>query len=470
MKKKETGKEEKYTETKKKEENSEEKEEKIARKILTQARNELYLEMPFLDCALGELAFVRKKGICGIGTDGTAIFYHPKNLFLWYQREESEVNRRYLHLLFHGIFLHWHQAQSRDPFWWNLACDFAAEFAIDQLSVRKISERKSKKREGWYSLFCTHQKTVTAEKAEVWLREHVTREEAEEMRCEFCGDDHTLWYCAETHEEDEAGKRGASESGRHAQDQGESEEQKKKWRQIGQKVILSLEMFSKEAGGQTGNLKMQIRQANRKKYDYRNFLKKFMAIREQMKIDIDSFDYGFYQYGMALYGNIPIVEPLEYKEEKKLEEFVIAIDTSASCSRGLIEKFLGETMAILEQGNFFGAMRLFMIQCDNEIQEEVCVTDEKSFREYLEHFEAKGLGGTDFRPVFSNIERLRAEKKLKNLKGMIYFTDGYGVFPKKKPDYEVAFVFLAEEPKDVEVPVWAIKILIEAQDLRRGEI
>ena len=43
------------------------------------------------------------------------------------------------------------------------------------------------------------------------------------------------------------------------------------------------------------------------------------------------------------------------------------------------------------------------------------------------------------------------KKNITNLKGLIYFTDGYGDFPAKKPDYETAFVFIgtAEELKEV---------------------
>ena len=36
---------------------------------------------------------------------------------------------------------------------------------------------------------------------------------------------------------------------------------------------------------------------------------------------------------MEQYGNLPLIEPLEYKEVNRLEELVIAIDTSGSCSR-----------------------------------------------------------------------------------------------------------------------------------------
>ena len=46
------------------------------------------------------------------------------------------------------------------------------------------------------------------------------------------------------------------------------------------------------------------------------------------------------------------------------------------------------------------------------------------------------------------------------LKGLIYFTDGRGEYPKKKPPYDVAFVFLREDYTDADVPAWAIKLEI----------
>ena len=49
---------------------------------------------------------------------------------------------------------------------------------------------------------------------------------------------------------------------------------------------------------------------------------------------------------------ISFLEPLEYTEAKKLEELVIAIDTSASCKRPTVQRFLQETYAVLGQENF----------------------------------------------------------------------------------------------------------------------
>ena len=83
----------------------------------------------------------------------------------------------------------------------------------------------------------------------------------------------------------------------------------------------------------------------------------------------------------------------------------------------------------------------------------------------MEHFEIKGFGGTDFRPVFGYMNQLLRQKVFQRLKGLIYFTDGYGTFPAKRPLYETAFVFLKEDYRDIDVPAWAMKLIIEPEEL-----
>ena len=67
------------------------------------------------------------------------------------------------------------------------------------------------------------------------------------------------------------------------------------------------------------------------------------------------------------------------------------------------------------------------------------------FDQYLKHMQIRGLGGTDFRPVFDYVNQLVGQKEFQNLKGMIYFTDGCGSFPEYTPGYETAFVFIDDE-------------------------
>ncbi|NLF79655.1 MAG: metallopeptidase, partial [Clostridia bacterium] len=207
---------------------------------------------------------------------------------------------------------------------------------------------------------------------------------------------------------------------------------------------------------------------NRDHYDYADFLRRFAVRGEAMRIDDAEFDYIYYNYGMELYGNMPLIEPLEYKEVKKIRDFVIAVDTSASCAGETVQLFLEKTAAILrETESFFRKIRLHIIQCDATLQSDTLITSTADFQDYLAKMQIKGLGGTDFRPVFDYVDQLIAGKQLTNLKGLIYFTDGYGRFPARSPAYETAFVFLDAGSEQPPIPPWAIKLVLERRDLER---
>ena len=180
----------------------------------------------------------------------------------------------------------------------------------------------------------------------------------------------------------------------------------------------------------------------------------------------DAFDYIYYTYGIALYGDMPLIEPLEYKEVKKVKQFVIAIDTSGSTSGQLVQSFLQKTYNILlSQESFFKKINVHIIQCDAQIQEAVQITSREEFEDYIDNFQIMGLGGTDFRPAFRYVDDLVERGELDNLKGMIYFTDGFGEFPSKPPAYETAFVFIRNGYWNPKVPPWAIKLVLERDEL-----
>ena len=67
--------------------------------------------------------------------------------------------------------------------------------------------------------------------------------------------------------------------------------------------------------------------------------------------------------------------------------------------------------------------------------------------------------------MFEYVEQLRQKKEFANLKGLIYFTDGYGVFPKRKPDYDTAFVFVDDACNNPSVPPWAIKLVLQKDEI-----
>ena len=83
----------------------------------------------------------------------------------------------------------------------------------------------------------------------------------------------------------------------------------------------------------------------------------------------------------------------------------------------------------------------------------------------MENLDLRGEGGTDFRPAFEYVQMLIDKKEFFHLKGMLYFTDGYGEFPWVRPSYDTAFVFLQQDYEDVNVPPWAIKLILQSEDL-----
>lgn len=93
------------------------------------------------------------------------------------------------------------------------------------------------------------------------------------------------------------------------------------------------------------------------------------------------------------------------------------------------------------------------------------ITSREEFDRYLQTMQIKGLGGTDFRPVFRRVDEMIREKEFVNLKGLIYFTDGYGVFPERMPAYKTAFVFVEEGYEIPEVPIWAVKLVLTREEM-----
>ncbi len=238
------------------------------------------------------------------------------------------------------------------------------------------------------------------------------------------------------------------------------------WENIALRMQTELVMFVKQRGTEAGLLTQNLREVTRERYDYTEFLKKFAVRGEVMKLDPDEFDHNFYTYGLQLYENMPLIEPLEYREVKRIREFVIAIDTSGSTSGELVQTFVQKTYNILKSTeSFFTRINLHIIQCDTVIQEDVKITTQEEFDAYLKEMKLHGLGGTDFRPVFGYVNAMVDNGEFENLKGLIYFTDGYGVFPQKKPPYETAFVFIEESYNNYDVPSWAMKLVLREEEI-----
>ena len=432
----------------------------IGNRILSLSRSELYLSMRFLDLALSSLRYELNLNTRTIATDGVHIFYNPNYLAAAYQDDPVGVNRTYLHMVLHCIFRHMTQINDRDAEDWNLACDIAVESILDSMEYSCVRRLVPDRRQEYYdSLPVT---VLNAEQIYDALS-HLPYIEKLGMMQEFVADDHKFW---EQLQDDKQNNQPNPNNNAPNDPPPDRDEVEQKWQEISQKTQTSMETFHQELNLMAGNLLQQLHVENRPRYDYRKFLQKFAVMREEVRIDPDSFDYGFYHYSMQLYKNMPLIEELEYREARKIHDFVIAVDTSGSCSGELVRRFLEQTASLLlDSGSFFRAVNVHIIQCDADIQSDLKITDTMHLTEVLQTFDIKGSGDTDFRPVFDYVAQLQHQGELTHLQGMLFFTDGFGVFPQKRPPYDVAFLFLDDHYADHMVPPWAMKLVLSKNDI-----
>lgn len=236
------------------------------------------------------------------------------------------------------------------------------------------------------------------------------------------------------------------------------------WLRQGEVLRRECVLKQRKAGTARRNrVSRQLVPASGHRGDYRAILQSFSSFREESGGNPEEFQYAWYLYGLEHYGNMPLIEPLEYREGRKISDLVIVIDTSGSCERDLVRIFLEETKGILEQAQlFFRQFCLHVIQCDNQIQRDDRIENREEFEKYLEQLEIRGGGGTDFSPAFRHVEKLRAQGELRDLRGMLYFTDGSGLYPKEEPDYAVWFVMLEGSYDAIDMPDWIHRLILKA--------
>lgn len=439
----------------------------LAKEVLMLSRNTLLVNLRFLDEALSQFEYLPIE-YSTLLTDGKNIFYNPRHILECYKNEKEIPVRDYLHIVMHCIFRHMYISPSINRVYWDLACDIAVENVITEMNLNSTAASRQFQQYEYIEKIKSTVKQITAEKIYSYLTlTSPNLSQITEIRNLFYADDHRKWYQTNQGNENKSGISSESTESKNETDSANSRETMAKiWTGISEKIQVHQQTFGKGRGIGGGSLVQNLALINREKYDYTQFLKKFAVLGEAMKINDDEFDYIFYTYGLHLYKKMPLIEPLEYKEIKAIREFVIAIDTSGSTSGELVQKFVQKTYNILKQTeSFFTKINLHIIQCDAEIQEDKRISCQDDFDAYIKTMKILGQGGTDFRPVFRYVEQLKRNKEFTNLKGLIYFTDGDGVFPSKKPDYEVAFVFVDDYENNPNVPPWAIKLVLQKNEI-----
>ena len=389
---------------------------RLCAQVLELTRQQLLDLLPQLGGALAALPWMPDEKP-GIRLENGNARFQPEALLSLYAAQPEALLRGFLHMLLHCLYLHPFDEHAGEALW-DTACDLAVERIIEGLDLPRLGKKPPILPE-------LGKRSLTAQQIYGYLRENAPDFDGKS----YAFDDHNAWKEAP----------GA--------------ESRRKW-----ETLLLAAAGDKTGAGKRGHTAgaglEEAEDTQAGQFDYRRYLEPFAALREEMQLDMESFDYAYYCLGLEL--GTPFLEPLESQEVRRLEELVIAIDTSGSCDKETVSRFLAETLKLLSnQENFFRKMNVYFLQCDCVIQDVTRIQSREDWLDYAKKVVIQGRGGTDFTPVFDYVEKLRRTKQLKNLKALLYFTDGDGFYPTQPPDYETAFVLLKDSGHPELVPKWA---------------
>lgn len=280
----------------------------LAGKVMQLARDNIIVNMRFLDTALSGMKPEPKAGLAGAAADGERLYYDPVWLLNRYKEEKGYPARMYLHMLFHFVFYHSAAYGEKEQELWDLAADAAVENVILELNLHMAAMETDAEARNKLHYLKEDVGVLTAERIYRYLKNNpLTDRERARWHKLFYRDAHVYW-----------------------QEQEELSITREQWKKISERIKTDLKSFSRDKNN-SESLEKNLAEATRDRYDYAQILRKFTVMGEDIQVNDDEFDYIYYTYGLSEYGNMPLVEPLEYKDVKKVKEFVIALDTSASC-------------------------------------------------------------------------------------------------------------------------------------------
>lgn len=448
----------------------------LARKVLARVCSNIKSKVHEFIPVLNMIEFVPVEEVVEIGTNGEVIFFHAKKILQEAKnRNFTKIERAILHILLHGILGHF------EKIYWRYK---KLAWIVEDIQVfrymRLFSEVERKWDEEVEQLV---ENCIGDELYFKGLKDKNMRNQLQEIRDYFYFEDHRLW-------DPEYKKYGESEEGEERDFQEQIKEQLDKKRELWEEARKRLGAEEKkdsssrqeEPPNMTGANLLQgilekgkqgkepgtvglnegneaVRRDVREK-SYKALLDKITSLCERNQEE-EEIDKVLYQYGLELYGDVPLVEPEEINEKYCFHTLVIAVDTSGSCDQWATE-FFEEIVALFEDIKKVGKIEhLCYLECDTDIRMQEDYYDLEEFVEFGKTHTFYGGGGTCFTPVFEYADSLVSQGE--QVDAVIYITDGYGTFPEynPKPAYDVYLLLGVENEKDMEelveeyLPNWA---------------
>ena len=367
----------------------------IAAQSLARDRVTLLIAQPFIGMLAMRLEMVpvwdsRCQTAC---TDGTSVFV---NAGFYNHLKPGQRVMLLAHEIWHVVYLHFLRRENRDRGLFNIACDMEVNRMLQENGMEMI--RGCLLPPPWHS-------TENAEQLYEWLKKEENRKELNGK--EACLDEH---YEPGDHINSFAkGNEKIFDADFQVQFSKDTAES------IREMINDARGEYVRKYGNLPGDLEKIVAPLCKPRINWREKLAQFVTScfngdRRWLPPNRRFVHQGLY---------------LQSRRGTRLNA-VVALDTSGSTIAGL-DLFVAEINGLIRS---FGEYELTVIQCDAKIQSVQTYTPDSPMPE--EKLKIRGGGGTDFRPVFSYVEKNLPETQI-----LIYLTDGYGDAPKTAPSYPV---------------------------------
>lgn len=349
---------------------------------LKAASVDLILMHPFFASLFLRLQILEHAGVGTFGTDGKTLWYNP----LFAQTLSfDEVKGVLCHEAMHCAMLHMYRRMEREPFKWNVACDYAINPVIEDCGMKMPKDRL---RESAYD-------GLSAEEIFALLDD----KQVEKMRQAMKGI--TIGGVF-----DAPGAHGPNSAKEQAD-----------W----EVAVRQAAQSAKLQGKLPAELERFIDDLLRPQIDWKAQLRRFIQVACKNDYTWRAPNRRYVAHGLYL--------PTLYSEH--IGTLAFAVDTSGSMGDHELQAACAELKEIAREVN---PERIIVLYAD------AAVADLDIFESGEEiEFRPKGGGGTDFRPVFEKITEEGYEPVC-----LVYVTDMYGTFPDKAPEYPVMWVRTTE--------------------------
>ena len=322
-------------------------------------------------------------------TDGRKIFFNEEFLN---SLSSPQQNALMLHEVLHMALLHVTRRQSRDPYIWNIAADIVVNDLIERNTSFSLPEGaitdnrfQDKSVEYIYEALLKSKKKYNLVISDILQPSNSNSDES----------------------------NNDSKDVMEPLSQEETDEIESFWKDKMEILKNSSEhQLSNGKGSLPAGIEQEISTILEPEVDWRHALWKYVG---KTPADFDDLDRRFIYKG--LYLESLLTEAVEVS---------VCIDTSGSVSDELLKQFAGELKGILRS---YPNVKCSLFFADTNLAGPYEI-------DRIEQMpKAVGRGGTSFVPFFDYLKKNGEENNLLgNNKLSIYFTDGYGDFPKQEPN------------------------------------